>query len=301
MSIRRRLYILVGVALLPAVLVQAVDQVVLRRERQTEVEANVVERAERVAAQVAQVIEGARQVVQAMAQLREVRTADAAACTETLQALKAQYDGYSSLTAVGIDGRAICTSLGPDTARIMDVSNRDYFQQALATGRLVVGRHIASRYQDRRVLPVSAPFRDRRGEVGGVVILAIDLDWLAKIVDQPDWSPDRTLVVADASGTMLVRHPDNQSFVGQPVPAEIWRRVAAATAPGTFTGPSLDGFEQIAGFVPPSIGPGGLYVGSGQSRDRAFAALNAATCAASCSSAWASWPRCCSPTSPVSG
>jgi two-component sensor histidine kinase len=53
--------------------------------------------------------------------------------------------------------------------------------------------------------------------------------------------------------------------------------VAAATAPGTFTGPSLDGFEQIAGFVPPSIGPGGLYVGSGQSRDRAFAALNAAT------------------------
>ena len=75
MSIRRRLYVLVGVALLPAVLIQVYDQVVLRSEREAEIADDVVHRAELMAAQIAQVVEGGRQIVQAIAQLREVRDA----------------------------------------------------------------------------------------------------------------------------------------------------------------------------------------------------------------------------------
>jgi two-component sensor histidine kinase len=277
MSIRRRLYVLVGVALLPAVLIQAYDQVVLRREREAEIEDDAVHRAQSMAAQIGQVIEGGRQIVHAITQLREVRTRDAAACSQTLTALNDLYPGYSSLSVVGMDGRAICTSLGLEISKVMSVADRDYFQQALARGGLYVGGHINSRYQPKRVLPITAPFRDLTGATAGVVILAFRLDWLAEILDRPDWSLNQTLTVADANGVILVRFPDNSDFVGKPVPAAIWDPARGASAPGTVASGAYDGIVRVIGFVPPSVGPGGFYVATGRSREAAFTALNTGT------------------------
>jgi two-component sensor histidine kinase len=230
-----------------------------------------------MAAQIAQAVEGGRQIVQALAQLREVRARDAAACTQTLTALNAQYPGYSSLSVVGMDGRAICTSLGPEVSKLMSVADRDYFRQALARDGLHVGGHISSRYQPRRVVPITTPFRDMAGMTAGVVILAFRVDWLAEILDRPDWSRDQTLTVADADGVILVRFPDNDAFVGKPVPAAIWERARNAAAPGGVVSDAYDGIVRVIGFVPPSVGPGGFYVATGRSREAAFADLNAST------------------------
>ena len=38
----------------------------------------------------------------------------------------------------------------------------------------------------------------------GVVIVAVRLDWLAEVLDQPDWSHGQTVTVADADGVILV-------------------------------------------------------------------------------------------------
>ena len=40
----------------------------------------------------------------------------------------------------------------------MNVADRDYFRQALARDEFHVGGHISSRYQPRRVVPITAPF-----------------------------------------------------------------------------------------------------------------------------------------------
>ena len=80
MTILSRLFVLVAVALLPAIAIQAYNELDLRRDRQVEVQNQALSLAKLAAAEQQQIVQGIRQVLIAMSELPSIKTRDSQAC-----------------------------------------------------------------------------------------------------------------------------------------------------------------------------------------------------------------------------
>lgn len=279
MSLRRRLFLLGGLTLLPVIGLLAYDQIDLRQTREQELHATAVDLARDLAREVQRIVEGGHNVLFALAQMPEIRGGDAAGCNGILSRLLPSYEGFLTIGATLEGGSVICAAekFG-QSAPYPSPRDRYYYQEARRTGTFTVGRFVLGRVSQTPSVHMALPYEGLDGSSGGIVFASISLDWLAEKMQRASWSADRAFSIVDSGGTILVRQPMHDEFVGQPFPPELWESLGSATAPGVFDVRSpLDGVERIVGFVPPAAGPGGLYIGVGLGREAAFAPLNLAS------------------------
>jgi HAMP domain-containing protein len=111
------------------------------------------------------------------------------------------------------------------------------------------------------------PFYDNEDRLGGAVIAALSLNWLAETLGQENVPPGAALAVIDRNGTYLARYPDNSSFVG--------RKMVGKPGPGPVEVVDLDGASRIIGYS--SLPDAGLLVGYGLDKARAFAGIQSET------------------------
>ena len=122
-----RLIILVLIAVLPAILIQAYNEYELRKAREADIRRQVVQITKQFGEEIGELREGARQLLLALAQLAPVRLQEADACSEHFIALKSQYANYSLLAAADTEGRVFCSST-PITSS--SVADQPFFQRA---------------------------------------------------------------------------------------------------------------------------------------------------------------------------
>jgi two-component sensor histidine kinase len=279
MSLSKRLFMLGGVTLLPVIAIQAYNELDVRQDREREVRRSVVLQAERLAASQQRLFDGIRNVLRALVELREIRTMDASACTALFTAIRPSYEGVDALAAASADGKVFCSSdrnavRGP----LPPIPDRYYFREAMASGDFTVGHYAYGRQTQAHVIHLALPFRNDAGDPAGVVFVSLGLDWLAAKLDGPEWGQDHAFSVVDFQGTILVRQPHHARYVGKPFPRDLWATAQKSNVPANYEVASpLDGVTRIVGYVPPSAGPGGLYVGVGVSRAEAFKQLNEIT------------------------
>lgn len=278
MSLRRRLFLLGGLTLLPVIGLLVYDQVDLRQSREKELHASAIDLARDLAREVQRIVDGGHNVLVALAQMPEIRSSDAAACNDILSRLLPSYEGFLTIAAAHDDGSVFCAAdRNGSMLPYPSVADRYYFQETMQSGEFTVGRYVMGRVTGTRSVHMAIPYDGLEG-AGGVVFASISLDWLARKMQRASWSEDRAFSIVDGGGTILVRQPDHARFTGQPFPPALWERVSRATGPGSFDINSpLDGVDRIVGFVPPATGPGGFYVGVGLGREAAFAPLDLAS------------------------
>src|SRR5215469_2040726 len=95
MSLTVRLFLLVTIAVLPALGIQAYNEYNLRRSREADIRDRVVQITKQFGEEMGELREGARQLLIAEAQLPQVKSKDAAACSTLFASLKAAYANYS--------------------------------------------------------------------------------------------------------------------------------------------------------------------------------------------------------------
>ena len=83
-----RLFLLVAVALLPAIAIQSYNEFDLRRSHKREAKEQALGLAKLAAAEQQQIVEGARQVLTALSELPAIKARDVEACNAYLSALK---------------------------------------------------------------------------------------------------------------------------------------------------------------------------------------------------------------------
>ena len=158
MSILSRLFILVAIAVLPALAMQAYAQFDLRREREREIRENALRLATFAAGQVDRIIEGGAGLLAALARLPAVRSRDSAACSAYFAELKQSHPQYRVIGATDIQGRAFCAST--DIPPGFSLSDRPYWRQAIQTGGFTVGVYNVGVLAKGPILPLSLAFRD---------------------------------------------------------------------------------------------------------------------------------------------
>jgi signal transduction histidine kinase len=265
-----RLFLLLAVALLPAIALQFYNEFDFRRLREMEVQEQALGLARLAAAEQQQTFEGIRQVLVALSELPAVKAKDPQACNAYLSAIKQRYPMFLAFLVVDMDGQSFCTTLGSSA----NVAGRSDFTNATQTGEFAVGGYSVGLFTGIKLLPFALPFYDNDGHMAGAIITAMSLDWLAKLIGQMAGPAGATLAITDRDGIYLARYPDNDRFVGRKLPRNEYSRI---DRPGTTTVRDLDGVERIVGYAPLQGGSGGLFITYGLNKAQAFAEIQERT------------------------
>jgi signal transduction histidine kinase len=243
-SLLSRLFALVAAAMLPAIAIQAYNEIDLRRTRQVEVQDEVRGLAKLAAAEQQQIVQGVRQAMIALSELPAIKEKDVEGCNAYLSRIKQRYPEFIAFIVVDINGDSFCDSLGEH--KQSTAAGRAYFASVVKTGKFTVGEFAVGRNTGRNVLQFALPFYDNENRMGGVIVAALSLDWLADYIAKEGVPAGAALAITDRNGICLARYPDNALFVG--------KKLATRKDPRLYNGTVLDkvgvdGVQRTIGFV----------------------------------------------------
>ncbi len=250
-----RLFVLVLVAMLPALAIQAYNEIAGREFREAEVREDALRLAQFASGELDRIVENGRAVLAALANLPAARDLDGVNCSDYVASLQ------RSLSAICLDrrDRPVRTSLLFKHRHSGGFDRRRPGVLSKGQGhRPLHGRPVPDRAQKKSVLPMGLPFFDRSNHTAGVVYVSLDLNWLARyFAETRPFSQKTALVITDRDGTILARIPDNSSYAGKSFRPEFSAELDAQK-PGTADIVAVDGKVRIVGFVPASASPSGL-------------------------------------------
>ena len=273
MSLLARLYILVLIALAPALAILWHQEVTLRRSSEAQVHAEALRLTEFATAEVARVIDSARVVLDTVARLPTETPEERRLCSGLVRDILDTGGVIVWLTVMDDEGGVECA--GRPVPSPVDIAERPHLVEARRTGGFVVGEHVRSFTTREIVIPVAVRVTRPNGRmvlaVAGLSVEQLGRDFLTR-----ELPPNASIAIIDKGGTLLLRHPvdGGQTPPSRIPPAYEW--MLTASKPGTMEGTGSDGIERIAGYVPPAQGRG-LLVAVGLSKRDALADVDAAT------------------------
>ena len=268
-----RLLLLVMLAVVPALVIQAWNEYDQRIAREDDIRQHVVEITKQFGGEIGVLREGARQLLQVLAQLDSVKFHQPDACSALFSHLKSGISNYSLLGAADTTGRVFCASGPTSLSRVID---QPFFTRAMAQPELAVGNYWVDPADGGRMIHFAERFDDGDGHIAGVVFAGLDLDWLADHLKARGLAPTASILIADREGNIIARLPDRNTYVGQNM-RRSHERIMDGDRSGWEEAPGVDGVMRIYGYVPAALQPNDFFLSAGQSKAEAFAAIDSAT------------------------
>jgi len=185
-------------------------------------------------------------------------------CGELLESAIRPYPAYAIAVLRNMKGQPVCQS--DPTAKPADASDADWFKTVIQSRRDTVSGYLyATRLQEGVILYAAPVVNDGNVPIG-VVSLAIRLDWLSSIGQEPGLPPDAMVYLLDRAGNVLVG-PSAQGVdtqAGLPDAETIQEVVAGHIR--TFDSVGQDGIER--NYAVNVIGTNELFVLLGQPTGR---------------------------------
>ncbi|HYH39061.1 MAG TPA: PAS domain-containing protein [Azospirillum sp.] len=274
MSLLARLFVLVLIAVLPAIGIQAYSVARLRVERAQEVSAEAVRLMQLVEGEQERLFEGVRQLAIAVAEASFVRTGEYRRCEQYLIRLSRRALDRQTVTVTDTGGNVLCSGAPEMTGR--SLAGLPVLKRAMTEGRFIPGEWTEWPLDGAPVLSFAIPFLDSGGEVGGSVLVTLDLRWLADSLAGRRLSGDVRLTLADRNGTVLVQVPDTGRLAGSPLP-EALRPLLHAAGPDVTELVDADGATRVVAHSPVLEGVHDLFVAVAIDRDAAMARIDRTT------------------------
>ena len=272
MTLLSRLFVLVAVALLPAIAIQVYNEFDLRRARQVEVQNQALSLAKLAAAEQQQIVQGIRQVLIAMSELPSIKARDSQACDAYLAAIQQRFPAFIRFLVTDLNGRSFCNTNSDH--RPINIAARLYFANVEKTGQFTVGEFSKGLATDRNIVQFALPFYGDDGRMGGVIVAGLGLDWLADYIARKGVPEGAALAITDRNGIYLARYPHNERFVGTKMPGDRYLKMDDRGAVDIL---DIDGVERIEGYSALRADSGGLVVSFGIDKAQAFAEIQSRT------------------------
>jgi len=251
-----RLLLLVVLAILPMIAIQAWHERELHDERGEVIRERVVNRVHQLAS----------------AQLEPVKLRQPEACSILLAKLRSRYPNYSLLGAADAQGRIFCAS-GPTVASVAD---QPFFRRAIAHEGLAAGNYWVDPASGQKMINFAQQFDDSNGYLSGVIFLGLDLNWLADHLKGNGLPPTSSKTITDREGNIIARLPHPEEFIGKNMRGSHERIMDGGEA-GWEEVTGVDGVTRIFGYVPSSLPPKDFFLSIGEAKAESFAAINSAT------------------------
>ena len=274
MTLRARLLLLILLAAVPTIAIEAYSEAQLRSTRQEEIRQEALRLMRLVTAEQERINASARQLLVGFSEGEEVHSADWTHCSETAKQVLARVEGYVNIGIATADGDLLCSGLPPPPDE--DMRRQKFLQGMTPSGNLLLGRYHLGLITGKAVVMVAVPLAQSGGTAPLVAWASIDLQWLARHFADRFNSPNLTLLIADSRGTILVRLPDNAAWAGKPL-GDQFSSLLNAPAEGVKDTIGIDGEERIIAYSPLGTEPKGIYVGVGLSKAPFMAPIDRST------------------------
>ena len=216
----------------------------------------------------------ARTLVAVLARDPGLLTTDHAGCNKhfadlLFNAIK-EPDNFSNFVAADLDGNIYCAAR-QGTAGNMHIRDRVYFRKVLETRSIFVDNYVLGKISNVPVIPVAGPIFDAGGELRGVMLVTINLSWIAKTI-APRLPPGAVLKIFDSKGTVLVQLPGHDVAVGKR--GLDFDKVRACGADRVFAGSESNGAEYLYACSLIPYGEHAFHVAIGIPRAQVYAEAN---------------------------
>jgi len=217
-NFRVRLIILVLLAVLPAlglIIYASIEQ----SEAGIQSAKEEALRAVRMAANTQDhLLDATRQLLVTLAQMKEVQDRDAAACESIFTNILKLNPVYGNIGAAAPDGTVFASCILPIPER--SVAQRGFFRATTTRQDFVVGEYRVIPSTRIAIVHASYPVLDKAGGLRGVVFAELDLTWLNNLPADANLPKGSTVTLIDRQRRVLLRYPEAEKYVDQPVPPQ---------------------------------------------------------------------------------
>jgi len=161
-----------------------------------------------------QLMEQTRLLLAALSKSAPVVREDSESCRSLFSDLLTNQPFFSNIGAADLNGNVFCHAAGPAGISIAD---REYFRQAVGTGRFGFSDHVVSRTSGKHSIVLVYPWFGEPGQPKGVIFAALDLKTLVQIPEKSLPENSEVLIV-DSKGTILASYPNVDEWIGRSVP-----------------------------------------------------------------------------------
>ncbi len=267
MRLRRRLSVLVAIALVPSLLLTAYNAARWRIFLESETRATALSEARLASSELEQLIDNARQLMTAMAQF-PLNSDNKAECASYFRSIISDVQTFREATIIDTDGKFLCSTIPSQDA--LDVDDRIRFYQSLKASKLNVGTIIQDRPTQSTSVQISMPYKGADGSIKGVIVLTGDSEKLIESFAADQWRSDHRLVVIDGQGSLVLTLPTNDPEEADAVAKQIFPLVPHEK-PGTIDIKDSIGRSLIVGVAPSARAPESLFTAVALDRDSALA------------------------------
>src|SRR5271157_2931949 len=137
-SLTLRLFILVLIAVLPAIVIQGYNEYELRKAREADIRQQVIQITKQFGEEMGELREGARQLLLALSQLPAVQGNLGPECSQLVAALKTKFPNYGVIGAADAKGKVFCASRAWHE---YSVAEQAFFKRAMQNDGVAVGNY----------------------------------------------------------------------------------------------------------------------------------------------------------------
>lgn len=147
----------------------------------------------------------ARHLLDVLAKIPAVRTAALPECEQVLRSVQEGRPWLTGIFVVGPDGKGICG--GSPIVRTLDVSDREYFKNAVVTGKYKVSDVITSRVTGDPIVAAVSPLYDTAGKFQAALGVGVNLNWISRVAAEANANFGGILIVLDGVGRLIAYQP----------------------------------------------------------------------------------------------
>lgn len=221
MSIRRRIFAVVLLALLPPLGVLLYSGLCHRIDNTADAEADIKRIVDFMAERQNDLTASIRLTLTHLATLPVLRSRDVDQSQRHFQEVLGQSPAYANILAAAPDGRLFASAI-PSTA--MSVGDRKYFQDALRTGAFSAGEYVVNRATHGPSFHFALPVLEQEGRPLAVLAAVVDLNFYQEMFNASRLPPGGSLTLLDHRGVRVFTRPFTQDLIGKSVSQEIWSR-----------------------------------------------------------------------------
>src|SRR5258708_3824221 len=169
-----RMFLLVVIAVLPALVIQAVNEYALRTSREDEIRQRVIQITKQFGEEIQAIRAGASQLLIALGELDEVQKRDSQECGATFAKLKVRFESYVRIGAADATGKVFCSS---GLTMESSVAATEFFKRAMADDGLAVGHYFVDPATNEKMIHFAERFYDPNGKGAGLVFRGAVWRW----------------------------------------------------------------------------------------------------------------------------
>ncbi len=207
-----RLLALVLLAVIPALGFTVVTGLEQRRQADEEARMDTLVMLRGIIHNQQEVISNTRDLLITLSLIPQVRSGGAS-CPAFLAAQTLQRSTYASFAVVDPNGNVICAS--SPLKYPVNLAILPWITLANTTRGFVAGSYHVDEVSGRSIIPIVYPILDSGGRVETILVANIDLLWLNHQAATVELPQGGVLTIVDRFGTILVRHPASEKWVGR--------------------------------------------------------------------------------------